>query len=180
MKRPILLPLVPLYSACLALREFGHRRGWERTRWLSYPVISIGNLSTGGSGKTPLAITLARLLSARGFHVDVLSRGYGRRGREPARVKPDGTAEEFGDERADGEQVFAADGFSSCIFQGEFRGLRADGEDAVFNAACEEVFYGALADGEAISLHKLAGVGGDFVELVLKAGHSLVERHVQC
>ena len=98
MKRPMLLPLVPFYSAGLALRQLRHRRGWKRTRWLWYPVISIGNLSTGGSGKTPLAITLARLLSARGFHVDVLSRGYGRRGREPKRVKPDGTAEEFGDE----------------------------------------------------------------------------------
>ena len=41
---------------------------------------------------------LARLLSARGFHVDVLSRGYGRTSREPALVDPDGTADEYGDE----------------------------------------------------------------------------------
>jgi tetraacyldisaccharide 4'-kinase len=61
-------------------------------------VISIGNLSTGGSGKTPLAIAIAKLLAARGFHVDVLSRGYGRKSQVPARVRPEGTAEEFGDE----------------------------------------------------------------------------------
>ena len=56
-------------------------------RRLRNPVISIGNLSTGGSGKTPLTITLARLLSERGFHVDVLSRGYGRSSREASRVQ---------------------------------------------------------------------------------------------
>lgn len=98
MKRPLLLPIVPLYAAGLALRELRLTRGWEPIRRLRYPVISIGNLSTGGSGKTPLAITLARMLSARGFHVDVLSRGYGRNSREPARVLPDGTAEQYGDE----------------------------------------------------------------------------------
>ncbi len=98
MKRPLLLPLVPLYAAGLALRELRLQRGWEPVRRLRRPVISIGNLSTGGSGKTPLAITLARILSARGLHVDVLSRGYGRTKREPARVQPDGTADQYGDE----------------------------------------------------------------------------------
>ena len=98
MKRPLLLPLVPLYAAGLAWRELRLHRGWEPIRRLRFPVISIGNLSTGGSGKTPLTITLARLLAAAGFQVDVLSRGYGRNGREPARVQPNGTAEEFGDE----------------------------------------------------------------------------------
>ena len=98
MKRPFLLPLVPLYTASLALRELRLNRGWEPVRRLRHPVISIGNLSTGGSGKTPLTITLARLLSARGFHADVLSRGYGRNSREAARVQPEGTAEEYGDE----------------------------------------------------------------------------------
>ena len=98
MKRPLLLPLVPLYAAGLALRELRLKYGWEPIRRLRCPVISIGNLSTGGSGKTPLAITLARLLSAHGFHVDVLSRGYGRQSREPARVQAEGTADQYGDE----------------------------------------------------------------------------------
>jgi tetraacyldisaccharide 4'-kinase len=98
MKRPLLLPLVSLYAAGLALREMRLHRGWEPVRRLRYPVISVGNLSTGGSGKTPLTITLAQLLSARGFHVDVLSRGYGRASHAAARVRPEGTVEEFGDE----------------------------------------------------------------------------------
>ncbi|HLY41021.1 MAG TPA: tetraacyldisaccharide 4'-kinase [Terracidiphilus sp.] len=94
MRRPWLAPLVPLYAAGAALR--GWRRGpAQRLRW---PVISIGNLSVGGSGKTPLTIALARLLSVRGFHVDVLSRGYGRRSSVPLRVDPGGSAENFGDE----------------------------------------------------------------------------------
>jgi tetraacyldisaccharide 4'-kinase len=98
MKRPLMLPLVPFYAAGLALRETRLQRGWEQVRRLRYPVISIGNLSTGGSGKTPLTIALARLLSAHGFQVDVLSRGYGRRSAAPRRVDPNGSADEFGDE----------------------------------------------------------------------------------
>ena len=113
MKRPLLLPLVPLYSAALALREVRMQRGWEKTRRLRNPVVSIGNLSTGGSGKTPLTIALAKMLSAKGFNVDVLSRGYGRRTSEALRVDPDGSADDFGDEplliaREAGIPVFVA------------------------------------------------------------------------
>lgn len=98
MKRPLLLPLMPLYAAGVALREWRLERGWEKVKRLRWPVISIGNLSAGGAGKTPMVIALARLLTKEGFRVDVLSRGYGRESREPARVKCDGSAEEFGDE----------------------------------------------------------------------------------
>jgi tetraacyldisaccharide 4'-kinase len=55
-------------------------------------------LSAGGAGKTPLVIALAKALAARGVHVDVLSRGYGRRSAVPLLVEMSGTAEEFGDE----------------------------------------------------------------------------------
>ncbi len=96
--RRMLFPLVPLYRSALALRDFRLRSGIEPVRRLRFPVVSIGNLSTGGSGKTPLTIALAKLLSGRGLHVDVLSRGYGRQSRLAARVDPEGTAEEFGDE----------------------------------------------------------------------------------
>jgi tetraacyldisaccharide 4'-kinase len=98
MRRPWLALLVPLYAAGAAWRDLRLKRGWEPVRRLKWPVISIGNLSTGGSGKTPLAIALAKLLTARGFAVDVLSRGYGRIGSEAERVDPGGSAEQFGDE----------------------------------------------------------------------------------
>jgi tetraacyldisaccharide 4'-kinase len=96
--RPFLLPLVPLYRLALALRELRLGGRLEPVRRLRWPVVSVGNLSAGGSGKTPLTITLARALARRGLHVDVLSRGYGRQSPFPARVAPDGTAAEFGDE----------------------------------------------------------------------------------
>jgi tetraacyldisaccharide 4'-kinase len=96
--RRLLVPFVPVYRMALGFRELRLRRGWEPIRRLRFPVISIGNLSTGGAGKTPFAIALALALGHRGFAVDVLSRGYGRQAVAAARVRLDGTADEFGDE----------------------------------------------------------------------------------
>jgi tetraacyldisaccharide 4'-kinase len=96
--RRMLLPLTPLYRFGLALRELRLRSGREPIGRLRFPVVSVGNLSTGGAGKTPFAIALARALTEAGFAVDVLSRGFGRKASAPARVRPDGTAAEFGDE----------------------------------------------------------------------------------
>jgi tetraacyldisaccharide 4'-kinase len=98
MSRRWLLPLTPLYTAGLAWRNRRIENGSEPVRRLRWLVMSIGNLSTGGAGKTPLTIALARLLTERGLHVDVLSRGYGRKSKLPSRVDPNGRAEEFGDE----------------------------------------------------------------------------------
>jgi tetraacyldisaccharide 4'-kinase len=67
-------------------------------RRLEGPVISIGNLSVGGSGKTPFVILLGELLKSRGIAFDVLSRGYGRRTRGLAFVNPQGSSRDFGDE----------------------------------------------------------------------------------
>jgi len=96
--RPMLWPLVPVYRLGLALRGFQLRSGMRPVQQLRLPVISIGNLSTGGSGKTPLTIALSRALTARGLHVDVLSRGYGRHSKSASRVDPDGSVADFGDE----------------------------------------------------------------------------------
>jgi tetraacyldisaccharide 4'-kinase len=96
--RRLLLPLTPAYRLALALRELGLRAGTEQVRKLWWPVVSVGSLSAGGAGKTPLTIAVAKALAARGIGVDVISRGYGRTNREPARVQLDGTADQFGDE----------------------------------------------------------------------------------
>lgn len=96
--RRLSLPLVPLYRLGLVWREWRLRTGREPVRRLGWPVISIGNLSTGGAGKTPLTIALARALAVRELRVDVLSRGYGRTGTGAARVDQEGRAEQFGDE----------------------------------------------------------------------------------
>ena len=73
-----LAPLVPLYGVVQALDRLSYQRGWRSMQRLRWPVVSVGNLSVGGAGKTPLVIALAHGLAARGWHVDVLSRGYGR------------------------------------------------------------------------------------------------------
>jgi tetraacyldisaccharide 4'-kinase len=96
--RPALLPLIPFYRLALGWRELRLRTGLELLRHLRRPVVSIGSLSAGGAGKTPMTIALARALTARGLQVDVLSRGYGRRGNTALRVDPNGAAEDFGDE----------------------------------------------------------------------------------
>jgi len=111
--RRFLLPLTPLYRAALALREWRLRSGLEPVRRLRQPVISVGSLSAGGSGKTPLTIALAQALTRRGLHVDVLSRGYGRSSKAALRVDPNGAAEDFGDEplliaRESGVAVYVA------------------------------------------------------------------------
>ena len=108
-----MLPLVPVYAAGWALRAAGFLLGAEPVRRLKWPVVSVGNLSAGGTGKTPFSIALAKLLVREGLCVDVLSRGYGRRSSAAARVDSDGTAEEFGDEplliaREAGVPVFVA------------------------------------------------------------------------
>src|SRR6202451_4023900 len=96
--RPWLWPLVPVYRLRLALRDAQWRKGLKPVRRLRWPVVSVGNLSAGGAGKTPLTIALAKALAARGVHVDVLSRGYGRRSTLPVLVDLAGKSEDFGDE----------------------------------------------------------------------------------
>ena len=96
LRRPLLLPLTPLYAAALAWKNLRLNRS-EPDR-LDWPVISVGSLSTGGAGKTPFVLALARLLQDGGFAVDVLSRGYGRDNASTLRVDPAGQAARFGDE----------------------------------------------------------------------------------
>lgn len=91
-------PLTGLYTAATALRNTLFDRGVLASRRLEQPVVSVGNLSVGGSGKTPFVIALGELLKARGIRFDVLSRGYGRKTRGVLVVDPDGNAADFGDE----------------------------------------------------------------------------------
>jgi tetraacyldisaccharide 4'-kinase len=91
-------PLTGLYSAASALRNSLFDRGVLQSRRLDQPVISVGNLSAGGAGKTPFVIALGELLKARGIRFDVLSRGYRRKTHGVLVVEPNGSAADFGDE----------------------------------------------------------------------------------
>ena len=98
MNRLTLNPLAGLYGAATALRNVLFDRGLLTSRRLERPVVSVGNLSAGGSGKTPFVIALGELLKARGIGFDVLSRGYRRKTRGVLVVESDGSAADFGDE----------------------------------------------------------------------------------
>jgi tetraacyldisaccharide 4'-kinase len=91
-------PLSVVYSGVVGMRNALYERGFLRSRRLRGPVISVGNLSTGGSGKTPFVILLGELLKARRVRFDVLSRGYGRKSRGVMLVDPGGLPQQFGDE----------------------------------------------------------------------------------
>lgn len=97
MIRPFAL-FIPLYAAAVGAKNAAYERGWLEPQRLTWPVVSVGNLSVGGAGKTPLVIRLAELLAAEKIPVDVLSRGYGRSGMAVERVDPQGDAAHFGDE----------------------------------------------------------------------------------
>lgn len=92
------------------------------TRRLEGPVVSVGNLSVGGSGKTPFVILLGELLKARGIPFDILSRGYGRQTRGVLLVDPGGSSRDFGDEplliarRLDIPVILGEDRYQAGIF----------------------------------------------------------------
>jgi len=75
----VLPPLSILYGAVTRTRLSLYRRGTFHTTKLDRPVISIGNITTGGTGKTPLVEWVARTIAAQGKKVCILTRGYGRK-----------------------------------------------------------------------------------------------------
>ena len=99
-RRPWAWPLVPLYRAAIAMKDGLRNAGVLKVQRLKRPVVSVGSISAGGAGKTPVVIALAKMLRARGWDVDVLSRGYGRIGHgvEWVAALGDRAAERYGDE----------------------------------------------------------------------------------
>jgi tetraacyldisaccharide 4'-kinase len=95
----LLQPLAWAYGGLVALRRRAYAAGWAGSAGAGRPVVVIGNLTVGGTGKTPLTIWLARALRAAGLRVGIVARGYGSRtGRGPRRVAPNSLWQEVGDE----------------------------------------------------------------------------------
>jgi tetraacyldisaccharide 4'-kinase len=89
----------------VALRQAGYKRGWFKTRRLARPVVSVGNLTVGGTGKTPLVAYIAKILLRRGWRPSILTRGYRRGSKTEMIVVAPGagrrvSAQEIGDEPA--------------------------------------------------------------------------------
>ncbi len=87
-----------IYGAVLAARNSLYDAGSFRAEHLRGPVVSIGNISVGGAGKTPFTILLGELLKRRGIDFDVISRGYGRATSGVRLVAAEGSARDYGDE----------------------------------------------------------------------------------
>lgn len=90
--------LSAIFGAGVAARNRLYDNGALRQQRLRHPVISVGNLSVGGAGKTPFVIMLGELLQQHKFAFDVLSRGYGRDDKAVRLVDAEGKATTFGDE----------------------------------------------------------------------------------
>jgi len=73
----LLLPLSWLFCALVVLRRLAYRQGWLQSERLPVPVVVVGNITVGGSGKTPLVIWLAQFLRGQGKRPGIVSRGYG-------------------------------------------------------------------------------------------------------
>jgi tetraacyldisaccharide 4'-kinase len=93
-----LWPVAQLFGALSALRRALYRAGVLKAERLPVPVIVVGNIFIGGTGKTPLTIWLVDALRAAGFTPGVISRGFGREGGAPREVTPASSAQEAGDE----------------------------------------------------------------------------------
>jgi len=97
--RPSLLtPLSWLYGGVVALRRRAYAAGWLTSVRVPQVVIIVGNLTVGGSGKTPLTLYLVEALRAQGLKVGILSRGYGRSGSAALVVSADSDWCAVGDE----------------------------------------------------------------------------------
>ena len=101
--RVVLAPLSWLYSVAVRVRNALYSSGFLKVKRLPCPVISVGNIVAGGTGKTPTATWIARHLQAEGYRVAVLLHGYRRQNRTATTVVSDGdrihgSIEESGDE----------------------------------------------------------------------------------
>jgi tetraacyldisaccharide 4'-kinase len=95
----LLQPLAWLYQAAMRLRRNSYAWGLLARHRVGKPVVVVGNLTVGGTGKTPLVIWLARKLTARGLKVGLVSRGYGASaGETPRPVNTGSHWQEVGDE----------------------------------------------------------------------------------
>ena len=95
----LLAPLGWAVALFTVLRRGAYRVGMRRSRQVGCPIVVVGNLSAGGTGKTPLVIAIAKLLARRGLRVGVVCRGYrGSASRWPRQVRSDSDPNRVGDE----------------------------------------------------------------------------------
>lgn len=91
-----LWPFSLVFGMVVAIRRYGYRKKWLKSVRLPVPVVIVGNIFVGGTGKTPMVIWLVKLLQKAGFHPGVISRGYGTSNGSPVEVSSSSKASESG------------------------------------------------------------------------------------
>ncbi|GAB3846127.1 tetraacyldisaccharide 4'-kinase [Hymenobacter terrigena] len=104
----LLLPFSWLYAGVLAVRNWLYDAGWKQTETFAVPLLNVGNLRVGGTGKTPHVIWLVEELLRQGHRPAILSRGYGRQTKGPRLAGPQDSAATVGDEPWQYFEQFAA------------------------------------------------------------------------
>jgi len=94
----ILFPVSLIFRVLVTLRRAMYRNLVFPSDQLLIPVIVVGNISVGGTGKTPLTLALAQQLVKHGWHPLIISRGYGGKAQKPQQVEAESTAQQVGDE----------------------------------------------------------------------------------
>ena len=94
----VLKPLSWLFALVTSVRRFAYKEGFFKSYALPVPVIVVGNINVGGSGKTPVVMWLVAQLTKNGYSPAVISRGYGGSVKEPASVNASTPASLVGDE----------------------------------------------------------------------------------
>lgn len=108
-------PFSPLYGAVMKLRAQLYKRKILVSRSVAVPVISVGNLTMGGTGKTPMVIYLARFLANKGFRPAIVSRGYRGTAKGPVNIVADGTSILMSAEQAGDEPVVIASSLKGAV-----------------------------------------------------------------
>jgi tetraacyldisaccharide 4'-kinase len=134
----LLSPAAVVYQTAASLRNRAYSMGYYKQYHAAAPVISVGNLNCGGTGKTPITIDLARRVIQSGKKVAILSRGYKRKSSEPVVIVSDGngqlaTAYDAGDE----PYMMARAVPGAVVLVGKDR--RATAELAVTHYQCEVI-----------------------------------------
>jgi len=131
----VLRPASGLFGVGVTMRNLAYDVGLFRVQRAAVPIVSVGNLAVGGTGKTPFTLWLSRALSARGYRVAILSRGYGGSARDVTVVSrgegPEVSAAEVGD-----EPVMLAKSFSGPVITAA---RRVEGAAAAVALGCDVV-----------------------------------------
>ena len=120
----LLLPFSWLYAAVLALRNWLYDTGWKPSETFAVPLLSVGNLRVGGTGKTPHVMWLVEELLRQGHRPAILSRGYGRRTKGPSLAGPTDSAATVGDEPWQYVERFSAHNVPVAVAEARRIGVR--------------------------------------------------------